>query len=105
MARFARIVMRGTPGNITQGGNNQQDVFFVDDDRRVYLELLQKAAQQFGLAVHGYCLMTNHVHLVATLVREDSLAKAVGRTHLTYAQYVNRLNGRSGHLWQNPFYS
>ena len=97
--------MPGTPCHITQGGNNQQDVFFVDDDRRVYLELLQKAAQQFGLAVHGYCLMTNHVHLVATLVREDSLAKAVGRTHLTYAQYVNRLNGRSGHLWQNPFYS
>ena len=49
--------------------------------------------------------MTNHVHLVATPVREDSLAKAVGRTHLAYAQYVNRLYGRSGHLWQNRFYS
>ena len=97
--------MPGTPCHITQRGNNEQDVFFVDDDRRVYLELLQKAAQQFGLAVHGYCLMRNHVHLVATPVREDSLAKAVGRTHLAYAQYVNRLHGRSGHLWQNRFYS
>jgi putative transposase len=105
MARFARIVMPGVPCHITQRGNNQQDVFFVDDDRRVYLELLQKSAQQFGLAVHGYCLMANHVHLVATPVREDSLAKAVGRTHLAYAQYVNRLHGRSGHLWQNRFYS
>ena len=95
--------MPGTPCHITQRGNNQQDVFFVDDDRRAYLELLQKAAQQFGLAVHGYCLMTNHMHLVATPVREDSLAKAIGRTHLAYAQYVNRLHGRSGHLWQNRF--
>jgi hypothetical protein len=50
-------------------------------------------------------LMTNHVHLVATPIREDSLAKAVDRTHLAYAQYVNRLHGRSGHLWQNRFYS
>jgi len=61
--------MPGTPCHITQRGNNEQDVFFVDDDRRVYLELLQKSAQQFGLAVHGYCLMTNHVHLLATPVR------------------------------------
>jgi putative transposase len=105
MARFARIVMPGVPCHITQRGNNQQDVFFVDDDRRVYMELLQKAAEQFGLTVHGYCLMTSHVHLVATPIREDSLAKAVGRTHLAYAQYVNRLHGRSGHLWQNRFYS
>jgi len=57
--------MPGTPCHITQRGNNQQDVFFVDDDRGVYLELLRKSAQQFGLAVHGYCLMANHVHLVA----------------------------------------
>jgi len=41
MARFARVVMPGTPCHITQRRNNQQDVFFVDDDRRVYLELLQ----------------------------------------------------------------
>ena len=36
---------------------------------------------------------------------EQSLAKAVGRTHFLYTQYVNRLHGRSGHLWQNRFYS
>ena len=97
--------MPGVRCHITQRGNNQQDVFFVDDDRRVYLRLLQEATKLYGLTVHGYCLMTNHVHLVATPVREDSLAKAVGRTHLAYAQYVNRLHGRSGHLWQNRFYS
>jgi putative transposase len=44
MARFARIVMPGVSCHITQRGSNQQDVFFVDDDRRVHLELLQKAA-------------------------------------------------------------
>lgn len=97
--------MPEAPCHVTQRGNNQQDVFFVDDDRRVYLQLLRKAAEQYGLTVHAYCLMTNHVHLVATPVREDSLAKAVGRTHLAYAQYVNRLHDRSGHLWQNRFYS
>ena len=49
--------------------------------------------------------MANHVHLVAVPRTEDALAKAVGRTHWLYAQHVNRLHKRSGHLWQNRFYS
>jgi putative transposase len=80
-------------------------VFFVDDDRRFYLELLARQAQRFGLDVLGYCLMSNHVHLIAVPEREESLAKAIGRTHFLYTQYLHRLHGRSGHLWQNRFYS
>ncbi|HUW32021.1 MAG TPA: transposase, partial [Planctomycetota bacterium] len=49
--------------------------------------------------------MTNHVHLVVTPPHGDALAKAVGRTHYLYAQYVNRLHRRSGHLWQSRFHS
>jgi len=103
--RLARIVLPGVPHHITQRGNNRQDVFFVDDDRRAYLDLLGQHAERFGLKVLGYCLMANHVHLIATPSAEESLAKAVGRTHFGYTQYVNRHHRRSGHLWQNRFYS
>ena len=105
MPRVSRIVLAGRPHHVTQRGNNRQDVFFVDDDRRVYLGLLKEQAERFGLEILGYCLMSNHVHLVAVPAGEDSLAKAVGRTHFLYTQYVNRLHGRSGHLWQNRFFS
>jgi putative transposase len=71
----------------------------------VYLELLQEQAQRYGLEVLAYCLMTNHVHLVAIPHEEESLAQAIGRTHFRYTQYVNRLHRRSGHLWQGRFYS
>jgi putative transposase len=66
---------------------------------------LREQSLRYGLVVHAYCLMTNHVHLVATPRSEDSLAKAVGRTHWLYTQAINRLHGRSGHLWQNRFHS
>ena len=49
--------------------------------------------------------MTNRMHLVATPAAEASLAQAVGRTHFGYTECINRLHGRSGHLWQNRFYS
>ncbi|MFH1108296.1 MAG: transposase [Planctomycetota bacterium] len=105
MPRVARIVLPGVPHHVTQRGNNRQNVFFTDDDRRLYLTLLKENADRFGLAVSAYCLMPNHVHLVATPSAADSLAKAVGRTNFRYAQYLNRSRRRSGHLWQNRFFS
>jgi len=98
-------VIPGVPHHVTQRGNNRQDVFFVDDDRRVYLEILRQQAARWRLDVLGYCLMTNHVHLVAVPADKKSLAKAIGRTDFLYTQYVNRMHGRSGHLWQNRFHS
>jgi putative transposase len=105
MARQARIVISGVAHHVTQRGNYRQDVFFTDDDRRVCLALLRESAQRHGLGVWAYCLMTNHVHLVVIPEREDALARALGRTHLMYAQYIHRLHGRLGHLWQGRFAS
>lgn len=105
MPRIARAVAVGVPHHITQRGNNRQDVFFTDEDRASYLRLLKSHAERFELVVYGYCLMTNHVHLIAVPLHEHSLAKAVGRTHYDYTRLVNRLHDRSGHLWQNRFYS
>ena len=105
MARMARVVAAGVPHHITQRGNNRQDIFLLDDDRRFYLDTLRERSQRYGVTLLGYCLMTNHVHLVAIPERPDSLARALGQSHSRYAQRFNRRYGRSGHLWQNRFYS
>jgi len=105
MPRLARAVAVGFAHHITQRGNNRDAVFFVDDDRRVYLQLLKEQADKHALELIGYCLMSNHVHIVAIPHAEDSLAKAIGRTHFRYTQYINRFHRRSGHLWQGRFYS
>jgi putative transposase len=105
MPRIARVVVAAVPHHVTQRGNNRQAVFFTDDDRLRYLELLAEQSKRHGLAIRGYCLMTNHVHLVVVPDETSSLAKALAAVHLRYTQYINRLHGRSGHLWQNRFYS
>ena len=94
MPRVARIVIPGCTYHLTQRGNNRQDVFFVDDDRRLYLRILAEECRAHGLDVLAYCLMGNHVHLVATAAGEQSLAKGFGRANFRYAQAVNRLHGR-----------
>ena len=69
MPRVARIVIPDYPHHVTQRGNNRQVVFFVDDDRVTYFGLLHEEAQKYGLAVEGYCLMTNPIHLILSKIQ------------------------------------
>jgi putative transposase len=105
MPRLSRIAIPGVPHHVTQRGNNRQDIFFTEEDRSFYLESVAKYSGLAGLEIVGYCLMTNHVHLVVVPHGEDSLAEGVGRAHWRYSQEINRLHGRTGHLWQGRFFS
>ena len=105
MPRTARIVLDGVPHHVTQRGNNREDVFFSARDRDVYLSLLVDQCEQHEVAIDGYCLMTNHVHLILCPKLAEGLSLAVGRAHFQYANCVNLTHGRSGHLWQGRFYS
>jgi putative transposase len=79
--------------------------FSSDDDRLTYLRLLQQNLPQAEVRLLGWCLMTNHVHLIAVPERAESLAVLLRRVHGRYAQYFNMHTGRSGHLWQNRFFA
>ena len=105
MPRRPRVVIPGVAHHVTQRGNDRQDVFLSPADRRLYLELLAWHAGRSGSRILGYCLMTNHMHLIAVPEREQSLARTLGRTHSEFALAVNRANRRSGHVWQNRFFS
>ncbi len=91
--------------HITQRGNAQQMVFTGDPDRALYLELLRRYARRHALRIMGYCLMGNHVHVVAAPDGPQGLSRALGRTHNDYARWLNLRRGTTGHVWQNRFYS
>lgn len=105
MPRRARFVEPGLPYHITQRGNNRQDVFESRADRQRYIELLRDHLDRERVRVLAWCLMTNHVHLVAIPSAEESLGVALGQSHSQYALEWNRARGRVGHLWQNRFFS
>ena len=105
MPRTARIVVPGVAHHIMQWGTNGQNVFQTQGDRKVYLELLRVNCKAAGVSLLGYCLMPNHVHLVAVPEDATGLAVAMRRANGRYSQYFNARKLRSGHVWQNRFYS
>lgn len=105
MPRIPRPVFSGVPHHITQRGNRRENVFFSDEDRVVYLGWLAHYCAKFQVHVLAYCLMTNHIHLVAVPEGESALEKVFRPLHTRYAQRINGAMRWSGHLWQGRFFS
>jgi putative transposase len=105
MARIARVVVPGVPHHITQRGNRRQQTFFCEEDYAAYLALMAHWCGRCGVEVWAYCLMPNHVHMIAVPEREESLARAIGEAHRRYSRRVNLREGWTGYLWQGRFAS
>jgi putative transposase len=105
MPRPLRTVEPHVPHHLTQRGVDRLPVFFTPADRTTYLRLVAENQADAGVALIAYCLMPNHVHWIVTPERDDSLSVLFRRVHGRYAQYLNARRGRTGHLWQNRFFS
>jgi putative transposase len=105
MARLPRFFAKGHPLHIVQRGNNRNPIFAAEPDYLFYLDCLERAAGEHGLAIHAYVLMTNHVHLLATPSNETSVPKTLQSVGRRYVQYFNYTYRRSGTLWEGRYRS
>ncbi|MCK4905205.1 transposase [bacterium] len=105
MSRIARVVVPEYPHHIIQRGNRRQKVFFNEGDYEEYLRLLNNYSLRFKVDILSYCLMPNHIHLIATPHEDGSLAQAIGETHRNYTRFINFREKWRGYLWQGRFSS
>jgi putative transposase len=105
MPRTSRLVLPGVALHVIQRGNNRQECFRRDSDYLLYLLHLHELAAKHGCAVHAYCMMTNHVHLLLTPSTEGALSTLMQNLGQRYVQYINRTYGRSGTLWEGRYRS
>ncbi len=93
------------PHHVTQRGNRRQPTFFCDDDYAAYIELMADPCRDEGVAIWAYCLMPNHVHLVAVPDTKQGLRRAIGEAHRRYTRRINFRENWRGYLWQGRFAS
>lgn len=105
MARIARVVIKGYPHYVVQRGNNHSRVFFAQQSKQKYLELLRQYAQDWNVSILAYCLMTNHIHLLVKPHQLNALYKMMQGVSQAYSKYVNKKYKRSGRLWESRYSS
>ncbi len=103
MARLPRYVIPNQPQHIIQRGNNRQLIFAADADYQFFRDALVDAATKHGLQIHAYVWMTNHIHLLATPLYENSISKVFQSVGRKYVQYFNYTYRRSGTLWEGRY--
>ncbi len=103
MARLGRYFVADQPLHVIQRGNNKSRIFFTRDDATSFLGWLGDAAARYGLSIHAYVLMPNHIHLLASPQDADSLPRTMQSVGRRYVRYLNRRIERSGTLWEGRY--
>jgi len=105
MGRPRRHAELDVPHHIAHRGNHKQELFENDVDRRYYLALLHRFSRLTGTRIGGFCLMGNHIHVVAVPSSTRSLADCFGRTHRKYSEHLNRKRGARGTNWEGRYFA
>ena len=106
MPRVGRVVLPNYPHHIVQRGHNRQVVFASEQDFNYYLETLSQWRSIYGVRVYAWCLMTNHIHLIVEPPEDVArLGQLMKRLSGRQTRYVNRLEGRTGTLWESRYKS
>ena len=104
MARSLRIEYEGAVYHVTSRGNARADIFLCDDDREMFLDVLDYVVERFGWLCHAYCLMSNHYHLMIE-TPQANLSRGMARLNGMYTQRFNRKYKRVGHVFQGRYKS
>jgi len=102
MARPLRIEYPGAIYHVTARGNARQSIYHDDKDRQRFLEILDDVVKRFNWICHGYCLMSNHYHLLIETV-DGNLSAGMRQVNGIYTQYINRRHHSTGHVFQGRF--
>ena len=102
MGRPLRIEYPGAHYHVTSRGNERKDVFKSQKDREQFLLYLESAVNRYEAVIHGYCLMSNHYHLLLE-TPSGNLSKIMQHINGAYTNYFNVKRKRSGHLFQGRY--
>jgi putative transposase len=103
MARLPRLILPDQPHHVIQRGNDRQLIFREPEDYQRFLGWLRESSREFGVAIHAYVLMPNHLHLLATPSESTSLALTMQRLGRFYVPWFNHKYARFGGLFQGRF--
>jgi putative transposase len=100
-----RITISGLPHHVIQRGLRGRPTFLSDNEYATYLEILTECSSRHGVAVWAYCLMPDHVHLIALPGEKNALSNCLRAAHGRYTRYINRRTGSTGQFWQGRYAS
>jgi putative transposase len=105
MPRQARIIPPEGFLHVISRGNNHRKLFLAKNDFKIFYMLLNKLKEEESIRIYHYCLMSNHVHLLAGVGENSNISRFMKRLGLKYFYHYKKKHNYTGHLWQDRFKS
>lgn len=102
MTRPLRLEFAGALYHVTSRGDRRKEIYRDNTDRNAWLHVLGLVCQRHRFAVHGFCQMTNHYHLLVETA-EANLSQGMRQLNGLYSQHFNRRHRLVGHLFQGRY--
>jgi REP element-mobilizing transposase RayT len=102
MTRPIRLQFPGALYHVTSRGVRKALIYLDDTDRAVWLQTLADVCARYGFAVHAFCQMGNHYHLLLETA-DGNLAQGMRQLNGVYSQYFNRRHELAGHVFQGRY--
>lgn len=104
MARSLRIERADGVYHIINRGNYRQDLFINDGAHQSFEDCLFEACEKCGWVLEGFCVMTNHFHLVVRTPR-GNLIYGMKWLQSTFANRYHHYRKVHGKLFQGRYKS
>ncbi len=102
---MTKATIPGLPHHGIQRGLHGRKTFLINQDYAVYLEIMSECTLRHGVEIWSYCLMPDHIHLIAIPKEKKSLANCFRAAHGRYTKYINRRTGNRGQFWRGRYAS
>ena len=102
MSRPLRLELSGGLYHVTSRGNRREDIYADDADRLAWLNILGQCCERFNWAIHAWCQMTNHYHIIVE-TPDANLSAGMRQLNGVYTQKINHRHRRVGHVFQGRF--
>jgi putative transposase len=101
--RTPLLQSKGQYFHVYNRGVNRENIFFREQDYRLFLRIASQCLDGIGMVILAYCLMPNHFHFALRQDEPYAMPQFFKQLCETYAKATNAINGRVGHLFQGPY--
>ena len=102
MARPLKIEFAGALYHVTSRGNGREDIYLDDEDRELFMLVLDECCELFNWSIYSWCQMTNHYHLLIE-TPDANLSQGMRYLNGVYTQRFNRKHSRGGYVFQGRY--
>src|SRR5206468_6140531 len=86
-------------------GNNRVAVFHEAGDYLLFLKALAQTQERYPFRLFGYCLMTNHFHLLLSPEPGQVISRILQSLTVAHTWHYHKTQSTSAHVWQGRFKS